>query len=222
MRRVVPFVRMFLSGLAIALVVSSQTLSQTPQRSVCKLVIHEERLELEETQLALSLARSDFAAYEKIFKLIEELWKGDAIERMAYIETKYNRDAAKLTLDRAALSVERQQALIEVYGLACDSSASAATSRAAERLRRHYQKAHCDSLAAAVEAAAVRLEFDRELLTSVLDLREGQVATRPDVILAELRVEKEEKRLRDAKIRVEACRRELGRQEKATVPDGAD
>ena len=37
MRRFVPFVRTVLSGLAIALVVPSQTLPRGPQRSMCEL-----------------------------------------------------------------------------------------------------------------------------------------------------------------------------------------
>ena len=49
------------------------------------------------------------------------------------------------------------------------------------------------------------------------DLRAGEVATRQDVILAELDVEQEEKRLADAKRRVEDCRRELGQTDGGNV-----
>ena len=42
----------------------------------------------EDARLEVDLARSAFAAYEKIFALIERLWEDDAIERLVYSKGK--------------------------------------------------------------------------------------------------------------------------------------
>lgn len=179
---------------------------------LCDLVIHQERLDLEEYRLLLDLARSDFAAYEEIFGLIEALWREDAIERMVYVEAKYDRDSARLALESADLVVERQQALIEQYRLACDGTSfrkAGERSRVMQRALQRYRKSHCDSLAKNAQSARLQLEFQRELLANVRDLRENNVATRPQLILAELEVRKEEQRLADATRREQACRATL-------------
>jgi hypothetical protein len=199
--------------LAILAVSHGLSQAQAIQRTLCELVLHEERLDLKEWELELSLARSDFAAFEKIFKLVDELWRDKAIERMAYLKSKHDRDAAKLALERADLIVERQEALIEQYRLACETLASGDTAKAhsrdVQRAHLRYRKAHCDSLSKAVEVAEVMLDFDRLLMTSVINLRAAQAAAQQDVILAERDVEKQETRLKDSKRRVEACRHDL-------------
>ena len=67
----------------------------------------------------------------------------------------------------------------------------------------------CDQQAKAIEVAEVNLEFNREWLASIRELREGSTgtATAQDVILAELDVKLEERRLADAKARTNACRK---------------
>lgn len=187
------------------------TAAQGLPTAACDLMIHEEQSEFESAELAVSLARSNFAAYERIMVMIEGLWQAQAINRMTYIEAKYDRDAAKLALEEADLLLQRQSALVEQLRLICGSGGTK-DDRRAMKIREvwlRYRKADCDSLAKAAEVAATNLEFNRELLTSVLNLRENNVATKPDVILAELAVEREEKSLADAKRRAEACRAEL-------------
>lgn len=205
--------------LTILLVSHDLPQAQAIPRAFCELMLHEERLELKQWELELDLARSEFAAFEKIFKLIDELWKAKAIERMAYLESKHDRDAAKLALERADLIVERQEALIEQYRLVCETLVSGdaveAHSRDVQQAHLRYHKAHCDSLSKAVEVAEVNLDFDRLLMTSIIDLRAAQVAARQDVILAERDVEMQEKRLEDAKRRVEVCRHDLVKESRA-------
>ena len=198
-----------LTGVVILLAGSTGALSGEPRPPLCDLALQEERLELDEFRLALELARSGLAAYEKIYLLIEELWENDATERMIYLEARFDRDAARVALDRADLMVLRQQALIEYYRLACRRQADSGSFDSMRAARKRYWEAHCGSLSKAVEEAEIRLTFNRELLASVRDLRGGGVATRPDLILAELDVEQEEKRLEDAKTRVEACPNEV-------------
>jgi hypothetical protein len=210
-------------GLGVALADQGRTGVRPVAQPVCELMLHEEQLELEEYQLDLVLARSDFAAYEKIFAMVEELWGDGAIERMVYLESRYDRDAARLALARADLVVERQEALIEQYRLACDRPAAPGTAgsgtRASREALRRYRLAHCEALSKAVEETEVKLAFDREMLASVLDLRAGRVATRQAVILAELDVEKGEERLADTKRRVVACRRLIGAEPESSRED---
>ena len=182
----------------------------TRSEPLCDMVIQEEQIELEEFQLALRLARLDLAAYEQIFGLIEELWNNEATERMLYLEVKYDRDAARVGLDRADLIVVRQKALIERYKGACrrtgpEKSAGGGAHPAGTSGRR-YQVAHCKSLGKAVEGAEIKLEFERELLASVMELRSANVATRQEVILAGLGVDKEQARLENHRHRLDACR----------------
>ncbi len=205
---------MVIAGWSLLAAIPIDATAQGIPLPLCSLMIHEEQLELEETELALALARTNFAAFEKIFKLIDKLWNSEVIERMVYLESRYDRDAARLTLDRAGLILERQMVLIEQYRQACETGEpeenQAIGSGSAPSFPAEYRKAHCDSLSKAAEAAAVNLEFNRVLLANVLDLRAGQVATQVQVILAELEVELEEKRLEDALRRTESCRRALG------------
>jgi len=184
-------------------------------------MMREERIEREDLELDVDLARSAFEAYEQIFVMIDGLWKADAIERMAYLRGKYDYESARLSLEQAELVVARQKALERQVALICGKESGGAEAaqraRAIEAAGQAYLVAQCDALTHAAEAARVNLEFNRIFLQSVLDLREGQVATRQDVILAELDVAREEKRLADARRRAEACRRELG-----PVDDGSD
>ena len=178
---------------------------------VCPLALHEESLELEEAVLQVRLFRSAFAAFEEIYELVAGLWEAEAINRMAYLKAGYDRDAAKLDLERADLQLIRQEALIEQLRLACDDSSRGKSEDRARELERaylRYRRADCDQQAKAIEVAETNLEFNRQWLASILDLR-GQVSTVPDVIRAELKVKLEEQRRDDAIRRTTACRAEL-------------
>lgn len=187
--------------LSLSVPLADRAMAQEIPSSLCPIAIHEERRQLEEARLAHDLARSDFAVYDEIHEMALELWKHQAIERMRYTRMKYNRDTAELSLQRTALIVRRQEILVKQYRAVCDARDSKAY--------RSYLEAHCDSLAKSVEVSTVQLEYDRVLLASVLELRAADVATRPEVMLAELTAEKEAKRLKDARRRTEACRGEL-------------
>lgn len=193
-----------LTPLAIALLGTAPAAAQETRPLLCDLVIHAERAELEDARLETELARSSVAAFGEVFRLIDGLWKIEAIDRMSFLRAKHDYDAAKLGLERADLLLKRQQALIEQYELVCDRSA-AERSKALARAHERYLRADCDQQVKAAEAAKVNLEFRRAYLASILDLRSGDVATRQQVILAELDVELEEHRLADALRRVEKC-----------------
>ena len=171
--------------------IATSITAQDYPASVCRVVIYDELTELEDARLAVDLAKSNFAAYEKILKMIEGLWEAQTIPRMDYIKAKYDRDAAQLELEKADLILERQEAL---------------TIRKAYL---NYRRADCDSQAKAIEVATTNLEYNREYLKQILKLRQENFATNTQVILAELDVELEEKSLANAKRRTAVCRAEL-------------
>jgi hypothetical protein len=192
---------------------SSAVNAQEIRYPLCDLVIYEEMSELEDARISVDLAKSDFAAYEKIFEMIEGLWKAETIPYMAYVEAKYDRDAARLVLEQADLILERQAALVEQFQLMCNQVDRGGDTKgrdtAIDGLYLRYRRLDCEALAKSVDIAETNLEFDREYLKSIVKLRRQNNATKTQVILAELDVEREEKSLADAKRRTAKCRTDL-------------
>jgi hypothetical protein len=128
---------------------------------VCQVVIYDERTELEDARVAVDLAKSSFAAYERILKMIEGLWEAKTIPRMDYIKAKYDRNAAQLELERADLILEIQAALREQYRLICDSAGPEREIQRRDKAIRkaylNYRQADCDSQSKAIEVAATNL-----------------------------------------------------------------
>ena len=204
----------FLSAVLFVLAASAMpSIAQDLPAPVCDVVIHDELAELEDARVAVDLAKSDFAAYEKIFKMIEGLQEAGTIPHMDYLKAKYDRDAARLALEASDLILERQAALVEQYRLICNKTGSGGEPQEkASALRKayaRYRQADCSSLAKAIEVAATKLEFNREFLKKTIELRREKFATNTQVILAELDVDREEKSLADAKRRTATCRSEL-------------
>ncbi len=213
----------FLSAVVLVMAAGALPISaQEFPAPLCDLVIHDETAEFEDARIAVDLAKSKFASYEKIFKMIERLYGAETLPRMEYLKARYDRDAAKLELESADLVLERQAALVEQYRLICNGSVrgSEAQNRsgAIRRAYLHYRRADCNSLAKTIEAAAVKLEFNREFLKKTVELYQQKFATQTQVILAELDVELEEKSLADARFRTEACRSELDALERGGKP----
>lgn len=179
---------------------------------VCPLALHEEALELQEAELQLRLYRSSFAAFDEIYNLVADLWEGEAIDRMSYLRARYDRDAAKLDLERADLQIIRQEALIEQLRLTCDHRSGGEDEELESEMERAYlayRRADCDQQAKAIEIAETNLAFNQQWLASILELRD-QVSTLPDVIRARLEVKLEEQKRDDAIRRTKACRAEVG------------
>jgi hypothetical protein len=196
-------------ALSALLLAADPVAADDPTLMVCPLALAEERTDLQDAALEVELARSALTAYEKIYEQVAELAAADAIDRMTYLRTRYDRDAARLALERAELLLARQEALIEHLSLACGEVGADAKggdrNRELRRLYRLYLRAECDQQAKAVEVAETNLEFNRVWLESIVELRQ-QVSTKSDLILAELDVELEEQRREDARRRTAACR----------------
>jgi len=213
---------MRLTPILLTLAATGATVAEHPADPLCPLVLHEERQDLEETRLALNLARSNIAAFEEIFALIDGLFENDAIDRMTWLRAKHDRDSARLALERAELALARQGALLDQYRLFCEArdanGITAERRRAIADAHARYRRADCDQQAKAIAIAENDLEFSRQWLAGILDLRDAEVTTRQDVILAERDVELEEKRLADARRRTGTCRGALGDAVREPVP----
>ena len=118
--------------------------AQTIPQPLCPILLHEERLMLEQLRLEVDLERSAFTAFEQIFKKTEELWKHDAVDRMTYVRDKYTRDAALLAFEHAELVARRQETLIEQYRTVCGVMASDEDDPDAGRAYLRYLETHCD------------------------------------------------------------------------------
>ena len=199
----------------LAIVCVTPASAQNVPAPVCEVAIYEELSELADARAAVDLARSDFAAYEKIFDMIKGLWDAKTIPDMDYMKAKYDRDAAKLTLEKNDLILERQGALVEQYRLICNGTMAGSGNQdrmiAIRKAYLHYGRADCNALAKGIEIAANNLEYNRQYLQKIVKLRQEKFATNTQIILAELDVEREEKSLADAKRRNETCRAELCR-----------
>jgi hypothetical protein len=178
--------------------------------AVCTALLEDERAQMADYELEVELAQSKLAAFEKIYELIDSLRKQEAIEKMTWLKAQHDRDAARLGLERARLILARQQSHIERIRLGC-AAPDGDRARKIREAHRSYLEADCDQMAKAIEVAQVSLEFNREWLASIRELREGSTATATaqDVILAELDVKLEEQRLADARARTDACRKRM-------------
>jgi len=207
-------VQLVLAALVLGTVVLSSVAVADLRDPLCRLLLHEEQREREDLEIQLRLARSELAAREEIMVLLEGLWKIQGVERLLYVTGKHDRDLAKIEVERRRLLVEAQEAFLEQYRAYC-AALSSGKPPTAERLGvidpiwERYLRADCDAIGQERSAAEVDLEYEREVLASVLDLRESDVATRQDVILAELDVRTAEERVAHARGRAERCRAEV-------------
>ena len=194
-----------LSALAPATAATADTI----EHPLCVLILHQERVELEERELAVDLALSRSNAEESIFALVDALWKDDLIERIGYLTAKHNKDVAVIHVKRRELLLKRQDALIEQLASICPPSGDREieVDRGARRedAHRRYLQADCHRIGKDLAIAEVDLAYLTEFLANVKDLRENDVATRQEVIRAEEQVELARKRVEHQVPRVQAC-----------------
>jgi hypothetical protein len=213
---------LLLSTALLAIVCVMPARAQDVTGPVCDVTIYKELSELADARADVDLARSDFAAYEKIFDMVKGLRDAHTIPEMDYLKARFDRDSAKLTLEKYDLILERQGALVEQYRLICNGTMAGSGSQdrkpAIRKAFLQYGRANCNALAKGIEIAANNLEYNRQYLKKIVKLRQEKFATNTQIIMAELDVEREEKSLADTKQRNEACRAELSTLEQKTLP----
>ena len=70
--------------------------------------------------------------------MIRKLWEAGTVPSMDYIKAKYDRDAARLTLEKANLIQERQAFLVEQYRLICDGKESGNMQERLQGIKKAY------------------------------------------------------------------------------------
>ncbi len=186
----------------------SVTTADEAVHPICPLVLHQERVDREELELAVDLAVSRLAAAESIFTLVDQLWEKDAVERLVYLTAKHDRDVAEIEVKRQRLLLKRQEAEVEQYASVCPAPGSeetAADRRARlDEARRRYLQIDCHRIGKDLAIAEVDLTYRSEVLVSVQNLRKHNVATEQDIIravreaeMARKRVERQGRRVRD-------------------------
>ncbi len=192
-----------------AVVVTGVATADETVPSICPLILHQERVDGEERELAVDLAESRLTAAAAIFTLVEELLENDAVERMVYLTVKHDHDVAEIELKRQRLLLKRKEAEIDQYASVCSPAGSDETEadrRAGfDDARRRYLQADCHRIGKELAIAEVDLAYRSEVLASVRDLRKHAVATRQDVIRAELDVDMARKRVEGQRRRVQEC-----------------
>lgn len=174
----------------VALVVSQfaigglLALERTVARADCRVLLIEESTFRDRLVDELERSRIDSDATQQIFELLDGLWANQAVERLAWLAGKNDRDqaAVELRINRALL--DRQDARIARLELICGEESEDRKDEL-EALFREYEAAHCRVLAQRVEAARVMVEYHREVLDSIRDLYENELAARQDIIRAE-------------------------------------
>jgi len=176
---------------------------------LCTLVQHEERLDLEQMELVVARAESRLAAAEQIFALVEALWKDELIERIRYLLFEHERDVAVIDVKRRALSLKQQEALTEQLAIHCsspgDEQDEATRNARREEAHRRYLQADCHRIGKDLAMAEIDLTYLEEVLVSIRDLRENDVATREQVIRAEEAVDVARRRVEHHTPLVKAC-----------------
>ncbi len=195
------FLTLFLPGSAL--------LAGEAVHPLCPLVLHQERADREERELAVDLAVTRLAAAESIFSLVDQLWEKEAVERMVYLTVKRDRDVARIQVKRQRLLLKRQEAEVAQYTNVCSGSGSEETAAEQQarldRARRQYLQFDCHRIGKDLAISEVDLAYRAEVLISVQNLRKNHVATAQDVILAERDTELARKRVELQERRVEVC-----------------
>lgn len=154
---------------------------------ICTFLLHEATLDREDQALQVALALTRRRAAEDIFKMLDGLWRNDALPRLVHLRGKYDEDIARLEVTRQQILLRRQESVVEFFRDLCSSPE--AGSGASGPLPDAYLQADCDARGIAAEIAAVELAFREALLESYRDLQREDVASRSDVILQERDVE---------------------------------
>ena len=198
-----------LCALTCALLGRLPVLAQDEFAALCPFFLHERQSELEDLELAIQLDQTRLELAEEIFVLLDGLWKNDAVQRLVYLAGKHHRDVAKVSLERARRRLERQQAVVEQYGLICSTlftaEGAAEQRRALEQAYQRYLEADCEVRVLDVAVIEVNLGHHQENLKSALDLRRNDVASQQQVILAERDVELMLKQLAHTRQRAAGC-----------------
>jgi len=204
------FVLTTLCALTCALLLPLPAVAQDGFAGLCPLFLQQAQTELEDLELAVQLEETRLEVAEEIFVLLDGLWQNDLVGHLPYLGVKHRRDVAAVNLEQARRRLDRQQAVVEQYGLACSApEAEEQTSgdrRALEEAYERYLAADCEVRVLDVAVFEVDLEYFQQVLQSSRDLRQDDIASRQQVLFAEQDVQEALHQLEQASQRVARCR----------------
>ncbi len=176
---------------------------------LCPLFLQQEQTELEDLELAIQQDETRLEVSEEIFFLLDGLWQNDLVERLPYLGVKHRRDAEEISLERARRRLDRQQAVVEQYRLACSTPLGqeqvSDDRRALEEAYQRYLDADCELRVLDVAVFEVDLEYHQEILQSAVDLRQSDIASRQQVLFAEQDLQLTLTQLEQARQRTARC-----------------
>ena len=176
---------------------------------LCPLFLQQTQTELEDLELAIQAEETRLEVAEEIFVLLDGLFQNDLVERLPYLGVKHRRDVAEISLERIRRQLDRQQAVVEQYRLACsaplEQEHTSDERRALEEAHQRYLDADCQVRGLDVAVFEVDLEYYQEILRSRLDLRQSDIASRQEVLFAEQNEELTLQQLEQASQRLARC-----------------
>ena len=198
-----------LSALGCLLLGPLPVVAQEGFAGLCPLFLQQEQTELEDLELAIQQDETRLEVAEEIFVLLDGLWQNDLVERLPYLGVKHRRDAEKISLERARRRLDRQQAVVEQYRLACSTPLGqeqvSDDRRALEEAYQRYLDADCELRVLDVAVFEVDLEYYQEILQSAVDLRQSDIASRQQVLFAEQDAQLTLTQLEQARQRTARC-----------------
>ncbi len=203
------FVVSTLSALGCLLLGPLPVVAQEGFAGLCPLFLQQEQTELEDLELAIQQDETRLEVAEEIFVLLDGLWQNDLVERLPYLGVKHRRDAEEISLERARRRLDRQQAVVEQYRLACSTPLGqeqvSDDRRALEEAYQRYLDADCELRVLDVAVFEVDLEYHQEILQSAVELRQSDIASRQQVLFAEQDLQLTLTQLEQARQRTARC-----------------
>jgi len=199
-----------LCALTCVLLPAPPAMAQDGFDGLCPLFLQQERTELEDLELAVQLDETRLVVAEEIFFLLEGLWQNDLVGRLPYLSAKHRRDVAENGVELARRRIDRQQATVEQYRLVCSATPeheqTSDDRQALEEAHQRYLDADCRVRALDVTVFEIDLGYRQEVLESAVDLRQGDIASRQQVLFAEEDTQVALKQLELARLRAARCR----------------
>ncbi len=182
---------------------------------LCPLLDHDERRELEDLELELRLTKTELRARERVYAMVEALWKVRAVEQEIYLDYRRMRDRTRVRVDRVATAIEQQRAVVAQYDLICEgagaATADAESSAKIDELNAEYRRRECELLGHDVAIAEVDLAFHAAVLEATRSLNQGNVKSKFELVLDESDADQAKARVDAYRRRAKSCRAQLER-----------
>lgn len=184
--------------------------AQVSLEELCTVLRDQERVELEDLEVAVQVHREEALLAEDLFEMADRLWNADLLGTAELLGAEYDRDAAHVVLELAQREVDRQQAVLDQYQLVCSTPSTQEDPLALstmEQARERYLAADCAVRELEVALGEIDLEYQDEALTRSRELLEHDIVTRRQALFPERDLNVARYRLDLARQRAARCQR---------------